>query len=68
VIAISLGDIIGTVMIGPSSSHTEGAARLGKLAAVCLGTKVRSVDIYLRGSFQKTSRGHGTERAPFRHG
>jgi L-serine dehydratase len=63
VVAISLGDIIGPVMIGPSSSHTAGAARLGKLAAVCLGIKVKSVNIYLRGSFQKTSRGHGTDRA-----
>ncbi|MCF7935336.1 MAG: L-serine ammonia-lyase, iron-sulfur-dependent subunit beta [Synergistales bacterium] len=58
-----LEEIIGPVMIGPSSSHTAGAARLGKLARTCWGTTEGSVEIYLRGSFATTGKGHGTDRA-----
>ena len=57
-------DIIGPVMIGPSSSHTAGAARLGKLAGACWGDDpVREVALFLRGSFAFTSKGHGTDKA-----
>ena len=57
-------DIIGPVMIGPSSSHTAGAARLGKLAKSCWGDDpVREVVLFLRGSFAFTSKGHGTDKA-----
>ncbi len=57
-------EIIGPVMIGPSSSHTAGAARLAKLAARCWGDgPFSSVTIYLRGSFASTSTGHGTDKA-----
>ena len=57
-------DIIGPVMIGPSSSHTAGAARLAKLAARCWGdAPFSSVTVYLRGSFASTSAGHGTDKA-----
>jgi len=60
---MSLGDVIGPVMIGPSSSHTAGAARLGDLARICLGAPLSNVKIFLRGSFLKTAKGHGTDKA-----
>lgn len=56
-------DIIGPVMIGPSSSHTAGAARLGKIASAIFGYPVKNVEITLYGSFSKTHKGHGTDRA-----
>jgi len=56
-------DIIGPVMIGPSSSHTAGAVRLGLIARMCWGREVKKADIYLRGSFATTGRGHGTDKA-----
>ena len=56
-------DIIGPVMIGPSSSHTAGAARLGRIARALLGQRPVRADILLHGSFAKTYRGHGTDRA-----
>jgi len=57
-------DIIGPVMIGPSSSHTAGAARLGSLARACWGdAPLENVVISLRGSFAFTSKGHGTDKA-----
>lgn len=59
----SVFDIIGPVMIGPSSSHTAGAARLGKLAATILGEAPIDAIIELHGSFAQTYRGHGTDKA-----
>lgn len=59
----SMFDIIGPVMIGPSSSHTAGAARIGKMAYQFVGDDVASVRFYLHGSFAKTYRGHGTDKA-----
>ena len=56
-------DIVGPVMIGPSSSHTAGAARIGKTAAMLLGAPVAKADILFHGSFAKTYRGHGTDKA-----
>lgn len=56
-------DIIGPVMIGPSSSHTAGAARLAKVARMIAGGKVSKVDFLLHGSFAKTYKGHGTDKA-----
>lgn len=56
-------DILGPVMIGPSSSHTAGAARIGQIASLILGEQVVKADIYLHGSFAETYRGHGTDRA-----
>lgn len=56
-------DIIGPVMIGPSSSHTAGAARLGKMARTILGEEPSSAFIELHGSFAQTYRGHGTDKA-----
>ena len=56
-------DIIGPVMIGPSSSHTAGAVRLGRVAWKILGDTVVKADIVLSGSFAQTYRGHGTDKA-----
>ena len=56
-------DIMGPIMIGPSSSHTAGAARLAKIAAKIAEDDIKEVKFLLHGSFAKTSRGHGTDRA-----
>lgn len=56
-------DIIGPVMIGPSSSHTAGAARLGRIARNLFGEQPETAEITLYGSFAKTYRGHGTDVA-----
>lgn len=56
-------DILGPIMIGPSSSHTAGAARLGNLARIIVGKPFSRVDFYLHGSFAKTMTGHGTDKA-----
>ncbi|AVX20273.1 L-serine ammonia-lyase [Carboxydocella sporoproducens DSM 16521] len=56
-------DILGPVMIGPSSSHTAGAARIGRLAGIVLGEPPAAADFYLHGSFAETYQGHGTDRA-----
>ena len=60
---MNLIDIIGPVMIGPSSSHTAGAVRLGLLAASILGAKPVKAEINLHGSFAETYQGHGTDMA-----
>lgn len=60
---ISIFKVIGPVMIGPSSSHTAGAARLGRVAAGIVGGAFDFVSFGLHGSFAKTYRGHGTDRA-----
>lgn len=59
----SLLEILGPIMIGPSSSHTAGAARLGKIAATIAGSGFSSVTFDLHGSFAKTYNGHGTDKA-----
>ncbi|GCF94004.1 L-serine dehydratase, iron-sulfur-dependent subunit beta [Enterococcus florum] len=59
----SVFDIIGPVMVGPSSSHTAGAARIGKVSRMIFGEKPDSVEIDLYESFAKTYRGHGTDIA-----
>ena len=56
-------DIIGPIMIGPPSSHTAGAVRLGYNAHKVLGEKAVKAEIELCGSFAQTYRGHGTDRA-----
>lgn len=60
---MNLFDVIGPIMIGPSSSHTAGAVRLGRLARELLGEPVVAADIGLHGSFAQTGKGHGTDRA-----
>jgi L-serine dehydratase len=59
----SLFDIIGPVMIGPSSSHTAGAVRLGELARALFGGTPARAEVELHGSFASTGRGHGTDLA-----
>ena len=59
----SVFDIIGPVMIGPSSSHTAGAVKIGSIARSVLGEKPVQAQIVLYGSFAKTYGGHGTDRA-----
>lgn len=56
-------DIIGPVMVGPSSSHTAGAVKIGNISQKLLGTSVRKADIFFHGSFLATGKGHGTDRA-----
>jgi L-serine dehydratase len=60
---MSLMEIIGPVMIGPSSSHTAGAAKLGNVARRLWGGDIKEATLYLRGSFAATYWGHGTDRA-----
>lgn len=60
---MNLFDVIGPIMIGPSSSHTAGAVRLGNLALAILGEPVQEAVIGLHGSFAQTYRGHGTDLA-----
>ena len=60
---MDLFDLIGPVMIGPSSSHTAGAARIGLTTRMLMGEDITRADIGLHGSFAKTYRGHGTDRA-----
>ena len=56
-------EIIGPVMVGPSSSHTAGAVRIGNIAYQLLNEKPQSVRFSLMGSFAKTYQGHGTDLA-----
>ncbi len=60
---VSLLDIIGPVMVGPSSSHTAGACRLGLLARGLVGGTPQRALIELHGSFARTGEGHGTDKA-----
>lgn len=59
----SVFDIIGPVMIGPSSSHTAGAVRIGRIARHLFGRQPEKVRIHLYGSFAQTYKGHGTDVA-----
>ncbi|HEU23643.1 MAG: L-serine ammonia-lyase, iron-sulfur-dependent, subunit beta [Mesoaciditoga sp.] len=60
---VSILDIIGPSMIGPSSSHTLGAMKIAKFAYNLFGTTPDSVSFYLHGSFKETYIGHGTKLA-----
>ena len=60
---VSLLDIIGPIMVGPSSSHTAGACRLGLLARALVGGTPQAARIELHGSFARTGEGHGTDKA-----
>lgn len=60
---VSILDIIGPVMVGPSSSHTAGACRIGLLARALVGGTPQSARIELHGSFARTGEGHGTDKA-----
>jgi L-serine dehydratase len=60
---VSLLDIIGPVMVGPSSSHTAGACRIGLLARCLVGGTPETARLELHGSFARTGEGHGTDKA-----
>lgn len=60
---MNLFDIVGPVMIGPSSSHTAGAARIGYVARKLLGEEPTRIEMRLHGSFASTGDGHGTPQA-----
>jgi L-serine dehydratase len=60
---VNVFDMVGPVMIGPSSSHTAGALRIAGMARMILGERVVKADITLYESFAATCRGHGTDRA-----
>ena len=58
---MNIFDIIGPVMVGPSSSHTAGAVRIGYISGKLLGEPVKKAAILLYGSFLATGKGHGTQ-------
>ena len=60
---VSLLDIIGPVMVGPSSSHTAGACRIGLLSRGLVGGTPQRARVELHGSFARTGEGHGTDKA-----
>lgn len=60
---IDIFDIIGPIMVGPSSSHTAGAVRIGSMARTLLGEKPVKASLHLHGSFAETGVGHGTDKA-----
>ena len=60
---ISVFDVMGPNMIGPSSSHTAGAARIGFLAQKMINGPLKKIEFTLYGSFARTYKGHGTDRA-----
>ena len=60
---MTLFDIMGPIMVGPSSSHTAGAARIGLITRRLLGEPPVSARLLLHGSFAATGKGHGTDRA-----
>ena len=60
---MNIFDIMGPIMVGPSSSHTAGAARIGFLTRRLLGSTPRRAELLLHGSFAATGTGHGTDRA-----
>lgn len=60
---MNLFDILGPVMVGPSSSHTAGAVRIGRMARALLGQEPAEAQLLLHGSFASTGEGHGTRQA-----
>lgn len=60
---MNLLDIIGPIMVGPSSSHTAGAVKIGLVSRKLMVEKVVKADIFFHGSFLATGKGHGTDKA-----
>lgn len=60
---MNIFDILGPIMVGPSSSHTAGAVRIGLVARKLLGEKPACMEMCLHGSFADTGEGHGTDKA-----
>ncbi|MDO5040517.1 MAG: L-serine ammonia-lyase, iron-sulfur-dependent subunit beta [Peptoniphilus sp.] len=59
----SIYDVLGPIMVGPSSSHTAGACRIAQVALKICGRDFKSVEFILHGSFAATYKGHGTDKA-----
>ena len=64
---ISVFDVMGPNMIGPSSSHTAGAARIAFLAQKMIKPPLKKVEFILYGSFARTYKGHGTDPVSYTH-
>ena len=62
-LAMNVFDIMGPIMVGPSSSHTAGAVKIGFTARQLLREEIKQVKLYLHGSFLATGKGHGTDKA-----
>ena len=60
---IDIFDIMGPIMVGPSSSHTAGAVRIGRMARTLLGEEPAKALLHLHCSFAETGVGHGTDKA-----
>lgn len=60
---MNIFDIVGPIMIGPSSSHTAGATKIGRATRALLEQEPVSVSVKFHGSFAKTYKGHGTDKA-----
>lgn len=60
---VSIFEVVGPIMIGPSSSHTAGAAKLARIARNIVNEPFKKVIFGLHGSFAMTYKGHGTDRA-----
>lgn len=60
---MNIFEILGPVMVGPSSSHTAGAVRIGYVCRKLMGEKIVTADIELYGSFLLTGKGQGTPQA-----
>ena len=60
---MNIFDIIGPVMVGPSSSHTAGAVKIGYVSRKLLAEPIKKAEILLYGSFLATGKGHGTQKA-----
>lgn len=60
---MNIFDILGPIMVGPSSSHTAGAVRIGYITRTLLGCSIAEAEIGLHGSFAATGHGHGTDKA-----
>lgn len=60
---MNLLDIVGPVMVGPSSSHTAGAVKIGLVSRKLMGERITDAEIFFHGSFLSTGKGHGTDKA-----
>ena len=60
---MNIFDIMGPVMVGPSSSHTAGAVKIGLISRQLINEEIKNANIFLHGSFLATGKGHGTDKA-----
>lgn len=60
---MSIFEVMGPIMVGPSSSHTAGPVKIGRIASLIFNEPIDEVNIYFHGSFARTYKGHGTDRA-----